>query len=68
MAFVPISGWHGDNMIDASTNMPWYNGWKIERKEGNCSGKTLVEAIDALLPPPERLEVSEKQFKKHIKK
>ena len=66
--FVPISGFYGDNMIDASTNMPWYNGWKIERKEGNGSGKTLLEAIDALLPPPKRLEVSEKQFKKHIKK
>ena len=24
VAFVPISGWHGDNMIEASTNMPWY--------------------------------------------
>ena len=24
VAFVPISGWHGDNMIEASTNMTWY--------------------------------------------
>ena len=24
VAFVPISGWHGDNMIEASTNMGWY--------------------------------------------
>ena len=24
VAFVPISGWHGDNMIAASTNMTWY--------------------------------------------
>ena len=24
VAFVPISGWHGDNMIAASTNMAWY--------------------------------------------
>ena len=24
--FVPISGWMGDNMIDKSTNMPWYKG------------------------------------------
>ncbi|KAE8624666.1 hypothetical protein XENTR_v10006019 [Xenopus tropicalis] len=22
--FVPISGWHGDNMLEASTNMPWF--------------------------------------------
>jgi elongation factor 1-alpha len=37
--FIPISGWHGDNMIEASTNMPWYKG------------PTLLEALDALQPP-----------------
>lgn len=65
VAFVPISGWTGDNMIEASENMPWYKGWSIERKEGNASGKTLIEAIDAMLPPhrptdkPLRLPVNE---------
>jgi elongation factor 1-alpha len=49
--FVPISGWHGDNMIEPSENMGWYKGWTIERKEGNATGKTLVEAIDAMIPP-----------------
>ena len=24
VAFVPISGWHGDNMIEPSENMKWY--------------------------------------------
>lgn len=24
--FIPISGWNGDNMVDRSTNMPWYKG------------------------------------------
>lgn len=24
--FIPISGWNGDNMIEKSTNMPWYKG------------------------------------------
>jgi len=24
--FIPISGWAGDNMIEKSTNMPWYKG------------------------------------------
>merc|ERR1719365_266374 len=42
VAFVPISGWHGDNMIEESTNMPWFKGWAIERKEGNASGKTMM--------------------------
>merc|ERR1712102_171559 len=49
--FVPISGWHGDNMIKASENMSWYKGWNVERKEGNASGKTLINALDAILPP-----------------
>lgn len=49
--FVPISGWHGDNMIEASTKMDWFKGWSIERKEGNASGKTLLEALDSILPP-----------------
>merc|ERR1711948_145365 len=51
VAFVPISGWHGDNMIEASTNMPWYKGWNIERKEGKFTGKTLLEAMDAIAQP-----------------
>ncbi|XP_011270658.1 hypothetical protein CAOG_08980, partial [Capsaspora owczarzaki ATCC 30864] len=51
VAFVPISGWHGDNMLEASENMPWFKGWTIERKEGNASGKTLIEALDAISPP-----------------
>ena len=51
VAFVPISGWHGDNMIEATEKMPWYKGWSVERKEGNASGKTLLEALDAIIPP-----------------
>jgi len=49
--FVPISGWHGDNMIDTTDKMPWYKGWAVERKEGNASGKTLLEALDAVVAP-----------------
>jgi len=51
VAFVPISGWHGDNMLEPSKNMDWHTGWAIERKEGNASGKTLFNALDAILPP-----------------
>ncbi|CAF1605695.1 unnamed protein product [Adineta ricciae] len=51
VAFVPISGWHGDNMIEPTEKMPWYKGWSVERKEGNASGKTLLEALDAVIPP-----------------
>jgi len=37
--FVPISGWEGDNMIEKSTNMPWYKG------------PYLLEALDNVTPP-----------------
>ena len=57
IAMVPISGWHGDNMLEASSNMPWYKGFKVERKlpESNevvsKSGVTLLDAIDCIDPP-----------------
>jgi len=51
VAFVPISGWHGDNMIEASTNMPWYKGWNVERAGEKLTGKTLLEAMDGIAEP-----------------
>merc|ERR1712106_712855 len=49
--FVPISGWHGDNMLETSKNMAWYKGWAVERKEGKANGTTLLEALDSVVPP-----------------
>ncbi|KAL4486367.1 hypothetical protein ABPG72_007153 [Tetrahymena utriculariae] len=37
--FIPISGFNGDNMLERSTNSPWYKG------------PILIEALDALEPP-----------------
>ncbi|XP_062520993.1 elongation factor 1-alpha [Corticium candelabrum] len=51
VAFVPVSGWHGDNMLEVSEKMGWFKGFSIERKEGNASGKTLFDALDSILPP-----------------
>nr|AEX08674.1 elongation factor 1-alpha [Azumapecten farreri] len=51
VAFIPISGWNGDNMLEASDKMGWFSGWTIERKEGKATGKCLIEAIDNILPP-----------------
>ncbi|KAF2449859.1 elongation factor-1a [Karstenula rhodostoma CBS 690.94] len=48
--FVPISGFNGDNMIDNSPNCPWYKGWEKETKT-KSTGKTLLEAIDAIDNP-----------------
>ena len=35
-SFVPVSGYEGDNLVERSTNMPWY------------TGPTLAEALDQL--------------------
>ncbi|KAM9245181.1 elongation factor 1-alpha, somatic form-like [Dugong dugon] len=51
VAFVPVSGWHGDNMLAASSKMPWFKGWEITRKEGNVAGFTLLDALDSIIPP-----------------
>ena len=48
---MPISGWHGDNMLEPSEKMPWFKGWNVERKEGKAEGKCLIEALDSILPP-----------------
>lgn len=39
ITFIPISGWHGDNLIDKSQSMPWY------------VGPSLIEALDRIVPP-----------------
>eukprot|EP01120_Amphizonella_sp_Union-15-10_P001161 TRINITY_DN1120_c0_g3_i2.p1 TRINITY_DN1120_c0_g3~~TRINITY_DN1120_c0_g3_i2.p1 ORF type:complete len:150 (-),score=39.20 TRINITY_DN1120_c0_g3_i2:27-437(-) len=44
--FIPISGWHGDNMLERSTNIPW---WK---------GPTLLEALDAIKEPKRPSDLS----------
>merc|ERR1712179_826666 len=49
--FVPISGWHGDNMIEPSDKMKWYKGWSTERSDGKKTGYTLQQAIDNIAPP-----------------
>ncbi|MBZ3888449.1 Elongation factor 1-alpha 1 [Sciurus carolinensis] len=50
VAFVPISGWNGDNMLEPSANMPWFKGWKVTHKDSSASGTTLLEALDCILP------------------
>ncbi|XP_023379954.1 putative elongation factor 1-alpha-like 3 [Pteropus vampyrus] len=50
VAFVPISGWNGDNMLEPSANMPWFKGWKVTCKYSNASGTILLEALDYVLP------------------
>ncbi|OIR58517.1 MAG: protein translation elongation factor EF-1A [Amphiamblys sp. WSBS2006] len=51
VAMILISGWHGDNMLEKSTNMGWYKGCKIKRKSGETTVTTLLDAIDAIETP-----------------
>jgi len=60
--FCPISGWHGDNMLEKSTNMTWWDtgygdkkaekGWAKTTKEGgDKKGLTLIDALNSINPP-----------------
>jgi len=59
--FVPISGFNGDNMLEyeGSPNFSkfsgWYKGWtktiKVAKEAKPVTGKTLVDAIDAIEQP-----------------
>ena len=51
LIFYFFSNRHGDNMLEPSTNMSWYKGWEVTRKEGNAKGTTLLEALDSIIPP-----------------
>jgi len=42
--FVPVSAWTGDNLLEKSGNMPWYDG------------PTLIEALDMLKVPPKPVD------------
>lgn len=50
-----LRGWSGglpfNWLFFPPAQMPWFKGWKVERKEGNASGVSLLEALDTILPP-----------------
>merc|ERR1712150_173592 len=64
--FIPMSGWHGDNMLEKSDNTPWYKGYEIQRTYSVAGkkpedesrietrqekGHTLLDALDSLALP-----------------
>merc|ERR1712087_686101 len=60
--FIPISGWHGDNMLEKSEKMTWWTGgygdkkgekgWlKTTKAKGDQTGFTLIDALDSILEP-----------------
>merc|ERR1712240_730334 len=48
---LPISGFHGDNMLEKSDNMEWWKKQKVERKAGSYEFETLFDALDNIEPP-----------------
>merc|ERR1712187_905375 len=52
--FVPMSGFQGDNLIEESTNMPWYKGFKVKPKKKEVTGVTLLDALNCVVHVPKR--------------
>ena len=55
VAFIPYSGFKGENLVTPTDKMPWYKGWEanISPKE-KVSGVTLYDALEKLVRPPVR--------------
>merc|ERR1719495_952949 len=48
---LPISGFNGDNMLEQSTNMDWWQKQKIDTKGAKFEYVTLFDALDNINPP-----------------
>lgn len=44
VAFVPVSGWNYNNMLESDAHMPWLKGWKVICKDGNAYKITQLSA------------------------
>jgi len=53
--FLPISGWHGDNMIEPSKKMDWFKGSSL-KKSSKKAVTHLIEALDSIEPPSRPVE------------
>merc|ERR1711939_55476 len=52
---IPISGWHGDNLLEKSTNMDWWKGQNVKiSKEKAMLVDTLKEALNDFVQPAKR--------------
>jgi len=52
---IPISGWHGDNLLSQSTNMPWWKGQKVKiSKEKGMNVVCLKDALNDFVQPAAR--------------
>ncbi|CAM5143787.1 unnamed protein product [Natator depressus] len=49
VAFLPISGLRGDNLLEPSSRMPWFQGWAGTRKRGSTMATSLQQVLDPIL-------------------
>lgn len=55
VAFLPISGWKGDNLMKKSENMPWWKGMDVKSVNGNVVHvDTLYDCLNNLVEIPKR--------------
>jgi len=55
VAFIPYSGYAGENLVERTDKMPWYKGWKANvSKDEVVEGYTLYDALEKVARPPER--------------
>lgn len=55
VAFIPYSGFQGENLVEKTDKMPWYKGWKANlNKDTVVEGFTLYDALEKLVKPPKR--------------
>ena len=54
-AFIPMSGLQGDNLVEHSDKMPWYDGFNVKTRSGKkVHGYSLLDALNDAIEPPER--------------
>lgn len=55
VAFIPYSGWEGDNLLKKSTNMPWWTGMDVKAIDGSMVHvETILDALNNYVKPPPR--------------
>ena len=56
IAFVPVSGWNADNVLEPDANVLWFKGWKVTCKDssasGTCCSKLWIASCHQLTQAP----------------
>jgi elongation factor 1-alpha len=52
---IPYSGFHGENLVEKTDKMSWYNGWSANLSKTNIiKGNTIKDALTNFVHPPKR--------------